>query len=106
MENKLDYQKLVMQYSIDTNKEATDELKQDFDYIKKKLNKYDLEFSKIKALLNKVLGQNQNYSPDRMDSPKYQDPTTVVMANNKSPPLEVGNSIKIGGMWNLKHQIS
>ena len=34
-----------------------------------------------------------------MDSPKTQDPVTVVPDKNKAPPLEGGNSTKIGGMW-------
>ena len=40
-----------------------------------------------------------------MNSPKDQDTDTVVLANKKSPPLEGGNSTKIGGMWTLKHEI-
>ena len=38
-----------------------------------------------------------------MDPPKSQDPTTMVPANKKAPPLEGGNYMKIGGMWTLKH---
>ena len=41
-----------------------------------------------------------------MDSTKAQDPTTVFRANKKAPPLEGGNSTKIGGMSTLKHEIS
>ena len=40
-----------------------------------------------------------------MDSPNYQDTTTVVPANKKASPLEGGNSTKNGGMWTLKHEI-
>ena len=40
-----------------------------------------------------------------MDSTKAQDPTTLVPANNNSPPLEGGNYKKIGGVWTLKHDI-
>ena len=43
------------------------------------------------------------YSPDKKYSPKDQNPTTVLPANNKSPPLEGEQSTKIDGMWNLKH---
>ena len=46
------------------------------------------------------------YSPEKKDLPKSQDPTTVVPANNKAPPLEGGNSTNIGVMWSLKHDIS
>ena len=41
-----------------------------------------------------------------MDSPKDQDTDTVVLANNNAPPLEGGQSIKIGGMWKFKHNTS
>ena len=46
-----------------------------------------------------------NLSLDKMDSPKAQDPTTLLPANNNTPPLEGGNSTKIGAMWTLKHEI-
>ena len=36
---------------------------------------------------------------------KSQDPTTRVPANKKATPLEGGNSMKIGGMCTLKHEI-
>ena len=49
--------------------------------------------------------QNQHSSPDNMDSPKAQDHDTVVLANNKTPPLEGEHYMKIGGMWTLKHEI-
>ena len=44
-------------------------------------------------------------SPDKKDSPRAQVPTNMVPANKKAPPLEGGNSTKIGGMWTLKHDI-
>ena len=31
--------------------------------------------------------------------------STVVPANRRAPPLDCGHSTKIGGMWNLKHDI-
>ena len=45
------------------------------------------------------------YSPDQKNSPKSQDTTTVVPNNRRAPPLNGGNYMKIGGMWNLKHEI-
>ena len=51
---------------------------------------------------NKIL----KYSPEKKDSPKAQDTTTLVLANKRVPPLEGGNFTKIGGMWTLKHDIS
>ena len=40
------------------------------------------------------------------DSPNLQDPTTVVPANRRDPSFDGIHSTKIGGMWNLKHEIS
>ena len=34
-----------------------------------------------------------------------QDPTNVVLANRRDPPLEGGHSKKIGSMWTLKQKI-
>ena len=45
-------------------------------------------------------------SPDQKYSPKYQNPTTVVLSNKRSPPLEGVQYKKIGGIWYLKHEIS
>ena len=42
LDNKLDYQILVMQASVDTNKQVTDELNQDNDELKKKLKNVNL----------------------------------------------------------------
>ena len=43
------------------------------------------------------------YSTYKKDSPKDQYPTTLVLANKKSAPLEGGHYKKIGVMWTLKH---
>ena len=45
------------------------------------------------------------YSPTQMDLTNPLDPTTVVPANRRSPPLDVRQYTKIGGMWTLKHEI-
>ena len=44
--------------------------------------------------------------PTQKDSPKTQYPTTVVPDNRRAPPWDSGHSVKIGGTWNLKHDIS
>ena len=95
-----------MKYLVDTNNKVTNELKQDNDKLKKKLNRHDSDLDEIKTLLKKVLVPNQNLLPYTMDSPKSQYPTTAVPYNSKAPPLEGGNSTKIGGVWTLKHKIS
>ena len=41
-------------------------------------------------------------SPDKKDSPKAQDTTTVVSASKKSPPLEDGHSTK--KWWHVDSQ--
>ena len=46
------------------------------------------------------------YSPTKNYSPKPPESTTLVPDNRRSPPLDGGNSKNIGGMWNLKHDIS
>ena len=49
---------------------------------------------------------NMSSSPTQKDTlnPPYH--TTAVPANSRDPPLEGGNSTKIGGMWTLKNEIS
>ena len=39
-------------------------------------------------------------------SSKPTEPTTLFLANRRSPPLDGGQSTNIGIMWNLKHKIS
>ena len=104
-DNKLVDQILVMPASIYTNKQDTDKIKQYCDDLKKKLSKHDFDFSQIKTLLNKVLGQNKTSSPENIYSTKSQDHTTEVPSNKKAPPLEGGNYMKIGDIWTLKHEI-
>ena len=44
-------------------------------------------------------------SPDQKFSKKSQDPNIVVPANKRAMLLPGEHSTKIGGMWNLKHDI-
>ena len=46
------------------------------------------------------------YSLYKKDSPKDQDPTTMLPDNKKALPLGGRNYTKIGGMWTLKHESS
>ena len=91
MNKKSDYQFLVMQATVDDNKQ---------DYGEKMNN--------LTVMVKKIMDHIQisNSSSDNMDSPKAQGLITEVSANNKSPPLEGVNSAKIGGMWTLKHDIT
>ena len=66
---------------------------------------------KLKQYLTRIISsmiyhiKMLKYLPYKKDSPKDQDHTTVVTANKKAPPLECGDYMEIGGMWNLKHDI-
>ena len=91
MEKNIDDHFLIIQYLIGDNKQYTDDLKNT-------LKKYDSGFTKIKTVLKQLMVQNQNFSPDKVDSPKVQDPDTLVLANKRSPPLEGVYSMKSGVM--------
>ena len=45
------------------------------------------------------------YSPTQKNTSTPPEPTTVVPDNKRPPLLDRGHSTKIGGMWNLKHEI-
>ena len=81
-ENKPDDHFLLTESLIDGNKKSSDE----------KMNKYDYALDKTKKILKQGLVQNKNYSPDNIDSPKAEDPTTVDPANKKYLPF---------GRWTL-----
>ena len=86
-----------MKATIDTNRQ----------YYGDKMNKQESNPDKITAMVKKMIDQIQisNFSPDNRYLPKSQDTTAAVSDNKKSPPLKGGNSTKVGGMWNLKHDI-
>ena len=44
-------------------------------------------------------------SPTQKDTSTPLEPTTVVLANKRAPPVEGGHSTKIGCMCTLKHEI-
>ena len=47
----------------------------------------------ITSMMDKI--KISKYSPEQKDSPKAQNPTTVVPANKRDPPLEYGNYKKM-----------
>ena len=49
---------------------------------------------------------NLKYLPTQKNSPNTLDPTNVLKTSKRAPPLGGGQSTKVGGMWNLKHDIS
>ena len=87
MDNNSDYQLLIMQAIIESNNQYSDD-----------------KIKKLTADLTGIIGSMMDQikisksSPDKKDSQKAQDTTTVVPANKKSPPMEGGHSTKIGGM--------
>ena len=71
----------------------------------KKIKKFTEE---LKKMLAEIIYQINNLesSQTQKDPPKYLSSTTVVSSNRRAPPLEGGQSMKIGGIWTLKHEIS
>ena len=94
MDNKSDYELLIMQATIKAKREY-------FDEKMKNIKEYLTEM--ITSMADQI--KTSKSSPDKKDSSKAQDHTTVVPANKKAPPLKCGHSTKNGGMWNLKHEI-
>ena len=87
MDNKSDDQLLIIQDTIDSNRQYYDE----------KTKKQDSKLDKLTAMVENMMDQIQilNYLPDKTNPPKSQDPTTALQANNKAPPLEGENSTKM-----------
>ena len=94
MDKKSDDHLIIMRVIINSNR-------QDYDENMKNIT------SPLTEMITSMMDQIKisKSSPYKRDSPKYQYHTTVVLFKNKAPPLEGGHSIKIGGMWNLKHDI-
>ena len=76
MDNKSYDQLLIMKPTIYSNKQY---------YYEKIKNLTEELTSMIASMMYQI--KISKYSPDRKDSPKAQDPTTVVLVNNKPPPL-------------------
>ena len=94
MENKSDEQLLIMQSTIESIRKYYDE---------KAKNLTEKLTSTISSIMDQI--KISKSSPEKKDSPKAQDPTTMVPANNRAPQLEGGHYTKNGGMWTIKHEI-
>ena len=94
MDNKSDDKLLIIQATIETNRQYSDE----------KTNNLTEDLT---AMITSMMDQIKidKFSPDNKDSPNTQDPTTVVPDNKRAPPLEFGHSTKNGGMWTHKCEI-
>ena len=97
MDNKSDDQFLVVQAKIHANRQEFDD----------KMKTHDSKLDNLTEMMENIMDQIQisDYSPDKMHSPKAQDPTTVATDDKKSTPLEYGHSKTIVGMWTLKNEI-
>ena len=87
MDNKSDDQLIIIQATIEPNKKY---------FIEKMKNLTQDLTGMIASMMDQV--KISKSSPDKKDSPKSQDPATVVPANKKAPSLKGGHSKKIGGM--------
>ena len=99
--NNYDEQFMIMQSEIEANKQEMKSKKQDSDEKMMKLVEY------LKAMLAATIDHINTLksSPTQKDPQKSPDPTTMVPANRRDPPLDGGQYTKIGGMWNFKHDI-
>ena len=98
MDNKYYEKLLIMPAKIEANrKESNDKIKNLTEDLK----------AIITSTITWIIFQiNISESfPYHKDSPKAQDPTNMVPANRKDPPLDGGDYTKIGVMCNIKHDI-
>ena len=105
MDNKSDEQFIVMQATIESNKQDMKYNKQEYDDKKMKFTEdfkamLASSITSIKYQINTL-----NSSPTQKDSPNTPEPTTAVPDNIRDPPLYGLQSMKIGGVWTLKHDI-
>ena len=84
MDNKSGDQLLIIQDTIEANRK-------DYDEKTKKITEY------LTAMITSMMDyiKISKSSPDKKDSSKDQDPTTVVLAKKRAPSLESGHSEKL-----------
>ena len=84
MDNKSGDQLLIMQATIETSSQDSDE-------------KMKILIEDLTAIIASMMGHIKfsKYSTDKKESPKVHDHTTVVPTSKKDPPLEGGNSTQI-----------
>ena len=104
MDKNIYYQLLIIKYLVDANNQDTGAIKQALKKQYTKFTKIYSDSDKIKIILKQPMVHHEYYSVEKMDVPNTQNPDTLFLANKKAPPLEGGNSMKIGGMWTLKHE--
>ena len=109
MKNKSEEQFIIMlkDYEQDSDEKMT-KYKQESD---EKTTKLSEDFKTMFAVLSYQIDKSNHIntmasSPTQKDKLNPLEPTIVVPANRRAPPLEGGHSTKIGGIWTLKHEIS
>ena len=99
MENKSDEHFLIIQATIEANKQEADEKKMN---TAEKQMKTDEKLTQLTETINNLTSfmmdqtNNSKYSPTQKDTSTPKDPTTVAPDNNRGPPLEGGHYTKIG----------
>ena len=98
MDNKSYEQFLIIQAKFYAYKQETNE----------KLTQITEDPKVLTETFTSMIDQTNNYklSPAHKDTSNSTKPTTVVPSKRRAPPLDGGHYTKIGGMWNLKHDIS
>ena len=101
MDNKSNEQLLIIQSTVESNKQETNEKQMKTD------EKLAQITENLKVLTALMMDQTNNLklSSAHKDASNPPDPTTMVPANRRDPPLDGGIYTKIGGMWTLKHEI-
>ena len=103
MENKNEEQFILMKEEIENNKQ---EYKYEMKDMKETLTTLMMDQTNKLTIFMKDHTNISKSSPAQKDTTTPPDPTTTVQTNRRAPPLEGGHSENIGGMWNLKHEIS
>ena len=101
MDTKSDEQFLVIEATIEANKQEADKNHKEAN---EKLALLTDNLQVLTALMTYKTNISK-YSPAQKDTPTPPEPTTLVPTNKRAPPLEGGHSTKIHGMWTLKHEI-
>ena len=105
MDNTSNEKFIITQAKIGANKQEIKSNRQESD---EKMTNLTEEIKPMLASSTTPITNNINTLKSfqtKKDSPNITDPTTVVLANRKAPPLDGGKSTKIVGIWNLKHNI-
>ena len=106
MDNNSDEQFIIVHAVIEANKQGLKSNKQDSDGKIMNITEYfkSMLSSPITSITDKI--KSFKSSPTQKNSPNPLVSTTMVPANRMSSPLDGGQSMKIGGIWNMKHEIS